>query len=79
MKNLHIPVIKQASATSLPYPDNYFDAVFTDPPVAQAIAEVLPEGDKEKQMLQGFLYGRETYKKEEVLIEKQKSFEFGKE
>lgn len=28
---------------------------------AQAISEVLPEGDKEKQMLQGFLYGKETY------------------
>ncbi|PLV56043.1 DUF1156 domain-containing protein [Thermotoga sp. SG1] len=27
-----IPTIKQASATELPYPDNYFDAVFTDPP-----------------------------------------------
>ncbi|MDW7973121.1 MAG: DUF1156 domain-containing protein [Thermodesulfovibrio sp.] len=24
--------IRQASATALPYPDNYFDAVFTDPP-----------------------------------------------
>lgn len=34
--------------------------------VAQAISEVLPEGDKEKQMLQGFLYGRETYKKMEA-------------
>ena len=32
--------------------------------VAQAISEVLPEGDKEKQMLQGFLYGRESYSKE---------------
>jgi len=25
-------VVLQSSATSLPYPDNYFDAVFTDPP-----------------------------------------------
>ena len=32
--------------------------------VAQAISEVLPEGDKEKQMLQGFLYGKESYTKE---------------
>ena len=32
MKKLHIPVVLQASATELPYPDNYFDAVFTDPP-----------------------------------------------
>jgi len=31
--------------------------------LAQAIAEVLPEGDKEKQMLQGLLYGRESYSK----------------
>ena len=31
--------------------------------LAQAIAEVLPEGDREKQMLQGFLYGRESYTK----------------
>jgi adenine-specific DNA methylase len=31
--------------------------------VAQAISEVLPEGDKEKQMLQGFLYGKESYEK----------------
>lgn len=29
--------------------------------LAQAIAEVLPEGDREKQMLQGFLYGKENY------------------
>ena len=26
------PKVKQCSATQLPYPDNYFDAVFTDPP-----------------------------------------------
>ncbi len=31
--------------------------------VAQAISDVLPDGDKEKQMLQGFLYGRESYEK----------------
>ncbi len=32
MKKLYLPQVKQASATELPYPDNYFDAVFTDPP-----------------------------------------------
>ena len=32
MKKLVIPKVNQASATELPYPDNYFDAVFTDPP-----------------------------------------------
>ena len=32
MKKLVIPEVTQASATELPYPDNYFDAVFTDPP-----------------------------------------------
>jgi hypothetical protein len=31
--------------------------------VAQAISDVLPDGDKEKQMLQGFLYGRDSYLK----------------
>jgi len=30
--NYIIPEVKQYSATSLPYPSNYFDAVFTDPP-----------------------------------------------
>jgi adenine-specific DNA methylase len=38
--------------------------------VAQAISEVLPEGDKEKQMLQGFLYGRESYSKVKTKIDK---------
>jgi len=32
MKKIHIPIVSQSSATSLSYPDNYFDAVFTDPP-----------------------------------------------
>ncbi len=41
--------------------------------VAQAISEVLPEGDKEKQMLQGFLYGRESYTKEAKSVKDQKS------
>ncbi len=31
--------------------------------LAQAVSEVLPEKDREKQMLQGFLYGREAYVK----------------
>lgn len=30
--NNFIPQVTQASATELPHPDNYFDAVFTDPP-----------------------------------------------
>ncbi len=30
--------------------------------VAQAIAEILPKGDKEKQLLQGLLYGRKSYR-----------------
>lgn len=33
---------------------------------AQAISEVLPQGDKEKQLIQGFLYGKEVYIKEIV-------------
>jgi len=31
---------------------------------AQALSEILPEGDKERQLLQGFLYGKEIYIKE---------------
>jgi len=31
-KGLKIPVVSQASAIGLPYPDDYFDAVITDPP-----------------------------------------------
>jgi len=31
--------------------------------VAQAISDVLPEGDKEKQLIQGFLYGKDAYVK----------------
>jgi adenine-specific DNA methylase len=34
--------------------------------VAQGIAEVLPDGDKEKQVLQGLLYGRKGYATGEV-------------
>jgi len=34
--------------------------------VAQGIAEVLPEGDKEKQVLQGLLYGRKGFAASEV-------------
>ncbi len=32
MNVIRIPNVFQASATELPFPDNYFDAVFTDPP-----------------------------------------------
>lgn len=38
--------------------------------VAQAISEVLPEGDKERQMIQGFLYGKESYGKVEAKVDK---------
>lgn len=31
------PTITQSSATSLPYPNNYFDAVFTDPPYYNSV------------------------------------------
>lgn len=33
--------------------------------VAQSISDVLPDGDKEKQMIQGFLYGKEKYQAKE--------------
>ncbi|NVM26745.1 MAG: hypothetical protein HWN70_12625, partial [Desulfobacterales bacterium] len=36
--------------------------------VAQAISEALPEGDKEKQLLQGLLYGKESYLKEAKVL-----------
>lgn len=32
IQNSIIPTVTQSSATELPYPDNYFDAVLTDPP-----------------------------------------------
>ncbi len=32
MKSVRIPNVFKASATELPSPDNYFDAVFTDLP-----------------------------------------------
>ncbi|MCS7091156.1 MAG: hypothetical protein NZM03_10660, partial [Limisphaera sp.] len=34
--------------------------------VAQAISEVLPDGDKEKQALQGLLYGRRSYNQQQM-------------
>lgn len=47
--------------------------------VAQAISEVLPEGDKEKQMLQGFLYGRDGYSKVEIKADMHQKTLFPKE
>ena len=32
IKSLTVPKVSQSSATNLSYPDNFFDAVFTDPP-----------------------------------------------
>lgn len=49
MKSLHIPVITQFSATSLPYPDNYFDAVITDPPYYDNVNYA--------ELLTSFMYG----------------------
>jgi putative DNA methylase len=31
-KQILVPRVQQGSATELPYPDNFFDAVLTDPP-----------------------------------------------
>ncbi|HBI24134.1 MAG TPA: DNA methylase [Nitrospiraceae bacterium] len=36
--NSQSPTITQSSATSLPYPDSFFDAVFTDPPYYDNVA-----------------------------------------
>jgi adenine-specific DNA methylase len=47
--------------------------------VAQAISEVLPEGEKEKQMLQGFLYGKQSLIKEGVKAGKPKQISFLRE
>lgn len=38
--------------------------------VAQSIGDVLPDGDKEKQMIQGFLYGKEGYQSKERIEKK---------
>jgi len=35
--------------------------------VTQSISDVLPEGEKEKQLLQGFMYGRDSYSAKEKL------------
>jgi adenine-specific DNA methylase len=45
--------------------------------VAQAISEVLPEGNKERQLLQGFLYGRREYEKAARMAAEQLKMEFG--
>ncbi|MBT6937663.1 MAG: DUF1156 domain-containing protein, partial [Candidatus Marinimicrobia bacterium] len=41
--------------------------------VAQSISDVLPDGDKEKQTIQGFLLGKESYMKGEVPLDTQDS------
>jgi len=37
--------------------------------VAQSISDVLPDGEKEKQLLQGFLYGKEGYQSGKVPVD----------
>jgi len=47
----------------------------------QAISDVLPEGDKERQLLQGLLYGKTAYGKESekmVVKEAQQEFKFSR-
>jgi len=46
--------------------------------VAQAISEVLPEGDKERQLLQGFLYGRQQYEAA-AMVEQRTLFDMDEE
>ena len=41
--------------------------------VAQSISDVLPDGDKEKQTIQGFLMGKGSYMKGEVPLDTQDS------
>lgn len=47
--------------------------------VAQAISDVLPEGDKERQMLQAFLYGRESYGRSDQNVDKYQKKLFNEE
>ncbi|MCG0276508.1 MAG: DUF1156 domain-containing protein [Thermosediminibacteraceae bacterium] len=55
-KNQRQKITELLTATGQLYNDTFWQ-------VAQALSEVLPPGDKEKQMLQGFLYGRKSYQK----------------
>jgi len=59
MRKLVIPKVIQISATELPYPDNYFDAVFTDPPYYDNVPYeiLLPKVSKKEQKNIEELYG----------------------
>ena len=37
--------------------------------VAQSISDVLPDGDKEKLLIQGFLYGKEGYQSGKIPVD----------
>ena len=37
--------------------------------MAQSISDVLPDGDKEKQLIQGFLYGKEGYQSGKIPVD----------